>query len=100
MCAQAVKSGASIMATDREGKIVGLRLGELLRKEKVLSDKKSMDWLGRTVPFCLWSMMFGKLAHVPRLWEEVGYRPDQAFDQLECEVIYGDVAVSVKKVSR
>jgi len=97
---ETVKSGTSIMATDKEGKIIGLRLGEKLMKEKVLSDQQWMARIGSCLPFCLWSAWFGKMAHWLKVFDAIGYRVDLAFNKLGCDVIYGGVAVVVDKESR
>ena len=95
---QAIKPGSSVMATDNEGKMIGLRLGRVEKKENILSEEKFTNWIAWATPFCLWSRLFGKMAHILRLTEAIGYEPGKSFDELSTDVMYGGISVVVAKV--
>jgi len=97
---EGIKDGTSIMATDKDGKIIGLRMGKRATKQKTLLQQKIVDWISWIVPFFVWELIFGKLAHLMRLMRELKYEPHKAFDELGCDVIYEEISVVVEKDAR
>ena len=79
----ALKDGSSIAALDKEGKIIGVRLGQRMKRPSWFSsvlDKVSF-------PLPDWYSTFDKLM------ELVGYDVSKMFDQLGTKLIYEDTAV-------
>merc|ERR550519_144243 len=75
-------------------------LGAYFMKKKTLLQQKIVDWISWIVPFFVWELIFGKLAHLMRLMRDLKYEPHKAFDELGCDVIYEGISVVVKKDAR
>lgn len=100
---EAVKSGTSVMATDKDGKMIGLRLGKKSKKKEAIREMTIIEWIGWFIPFCMWTFVLGhmwKLAHLMRLMREMKYEPHKAFDELGCQIIYEGISVVVAKDAR
>ena len=91
------------MATNREGKIIGVRFASKIFKEKAVFEAKVISWMAWLVPFFLWELLFGKMAHLLRIYKEITGLPWPgfygAFDKLNCGIIYQGFSVVVSKVN-
>merc|ERR1712080_195620 len=98
---EAIKQGTSLMATDKDGKMIGLRLGAKQIKKKALFQYKILEWYAWLLPFFVWEFLFGKIAHSLRLMREVGTMPPaKTFQLLGCEQFYEGFSVVVAKDAR
>jgi len=100
MKSEAVIPGTSVMATDKDGKIIGLRLGHKSTKDKTISQQNFVEWISWLVPMFVWKFSYGKLAHLMRLMRDIKYAPHKAYDELGCEVMYEGISVVVAKEAR
>jgi len=97
---EGIKNGTSIMATNKEGRIIGLRMGKRSTKKQAFEEKRFLDWLSWLFPFFVWEYFFGKLAHLMRLMRDLKYEPHKAYAELNCDTIYEGISVVVAKDAR
>ena len=100
---EAIKMGSSVMATDSTGKIIGVRLTEIVDKSnwvKKIMDRALMNltpkiaWVFRDKKMRKWSK---GLLHLSR---EIKFDVWDLFDELGCRKILNDVCVCTSKESR
>ena len=103
---EAIKEGSSVMATDSSGKIIGVRITEILDKNSWL--KKSMErFFISSLPILaklgkiLKKTVFHKACTVCHaLLTKLNYKMWPLFDELGCQKILSDVCVCTSREAR
>ena len=97
---EAINDGSSIAALDKDGNIIGVRIG--MRKGKSMWMNWMFDKLFFHIPSCLMTFLLPQEAKkVPifmKLLALVGYDVWKMFDQLGCDQIYEDAAVCSARI--
>ena len=99
----AMKDGSSMVAMDREGNIVGARLG--LRRRRSEWGTWLVEKLMSMLPTRLWVMILPKelsqeIPIIEKLFPLLEYDLWNMLDKLDCETIYEDRALCTARTSR
>jgi hypothetical protein len=95
----AIKDGSSMAALDKDGIIIGVRLGKQKKKSQWL--QKIFERAFMTLPYGLMYCIYGnRLTILLKLLNLVGYDVWKMFEQLGSDQIYEDAAVCTARGSR
>merc|ERR1740129_2639200 len=98
----ALKHGVSMMATDKDDKIVAIRIGKVIRRTDTQQPFNKDDallkvtsWVKRFLP-----KEYSQFFLLQKLFDRMGYDVIKALDQLKCDVLYEDSLLATSKTCR
>jgi len=87
---------AGLMATNNEGKILGVRLGKIVKRGK--SPPLKLDEFLNGYPQS--AMTYGAWMMLMKIFNEIGYDVNNSFDELKCDNVYEGKLVVVDREAR
>lgn len=97
-----LKDGRSMMAVDKDNKVVGARVGRKVTKTAYSGIQRGDAWFRKSLSAikCILPQNWKRMLIIYPLLEAAGYNVGQSFDKLGCNTIYESAGIVVGKDAR